>query len=302
MITKSINKAKGALLNGEVVAIPTETVYGLAAVIWNDRAIRRIFEIKNRPFFDPLIVHISRWEELADVVVSFSKLERHLAEKFWPGALTIVSRKSDKVSSLITSGHETVAVRMPNHLMTLELLRAVQAPVAAPSANQFGHTSPTTAGHVVEEFPNGDVLILDGGAADIGIESTVIQCSDAEVKILRPGGVSREQLEKAVIDGLFNAKVVRAESEISPGHLKHHYQPRKPLIVYQGEILPEGIDKEIISLPSDAKIAARELYSALRLADRSDSKKITLHWPYSTEGEWEGIWDRVKKAASEIHS
>ena len=164
MITRDVHQAVAHLRSGNLVAIPTETVYGLAAVASNESAIRRVFEAKARPFFDPLIVHISSWPELDSLVESVSEIERHLLEAFWPGPLTLVSAKRGIVSDLITSGHPSVAVRMPAHPLCQELLKLLGEPVVAPSANQFGRTSPTTAEHVVSEFKESDnVLVLDGG-------------------------------------------------------------------------------------------------------------------------------------------
>ena len=306
MITRDVHQAVAHLRSGNLVAIPTETVYGLAAVASNESAIRRVFEAKARPFFDPLIVHISSWPELDSLVESVSEIERHLLEAFWPGPLTLVSAKRGIVSDLITSGHPSVAVRMPAHPLCQELLKLLGEPVVAPSANQFGRTSPTTAEHVVSEFKESDnVLVLDGGECTVGIESTIIRCEGESVSILRPGGVSRAMLEESLRAGGFPCSIIRTTSSVSPGHLKHHYQPRKTLYVYERlEHLKEaGVEEaatKFLELPSEAVLAARTLYGLFRQADLSDAKTLALKWNFPRDGEWEALWDRVQRAATVI--
>lgn len=290
------------------MAIPTETVYGLAAVAYDKSAIEAVFKAKNRPFFDPLIVHIGGWGQLGDIAEPLTPVESHLLKSFWPGPLTIVKKKKHSIIDLITSGFESVAIRMPSHRVALELLNQLGHPVVAPSANQFGKTSPTTAEHVQGEFPS-DLTILDGGPCEIGIESTIISCSDTEVIINRPGGVSREQLQGALEKGHFPHVISLALNKATPGQLKHHYQPTKPLYVYRERSELEAafekrglrLDESYqIELPNEVSLAARTLYSNLRLGDASDAKSIVMKWNTPTTGDWEGIWDRVQRAATVI--
>lgn len=306
MITDDISIAVNQLRLGAIVAIPTETVYGLAAVAYDESAIKAVFKAKNRPFFDPLIVHIGRWEQLEDIAEPLTPVEAHLLKTFWPGPLTLVKKKKASISDLITSGYQSVAVRMPAHKIALELLNRLGQPVVAPSANQFGKTSATTAEHVQAEF-SADLTILDGASCEIGIESTIISCSDTEVVVHRPGGVSREKLRGALDNGKFYHEISASQNNATPGQLKHHYQPTKPLYVYQVTSELELVLQEsglslkesyLIEMPVDASLAARTLYSNLRLGDSSEAKAIILKWNAPMTGDWEGIWDRVQRAAT----
>jgi L-threonylcarbamoyladenylate synthase len=196
---------------------------------------------------------------------------------------------------------------MPAHPSALELLQKLGRPVVAPSANQFGKTSPTTAEHVAGEFGK-DLVILDGGECEIGIESTIICCSGTEIQILRPGGISRSDLEKELRE-FSGVHITRSQSNAAPGQLSHHYQPNKSLIVYREEAdLDVALRKEDvqlkdcfeIELPEDAKVAARKLYADLRAGDASNCNALILKWDHPFDGQWEGIWDRVQRAAKVI--
>lgn len=193
-----IQEAKGFLLEDEVVAFPTETVYGLGANAFSDKAAERIFEAKGRPSDNPLIVHIAEQKQLVDVVDNISPMAQKLMDHFWPGPLTLVLPKGKKVCTLVTAGLETVAVRMPQHPVALALIKAVQLPLAAPSANRSGKPSPTQAQHVLEDLTGRMAGVLDGGATGVGLESTVVDVTGTVPMILRPGGVTREQLAKVV--------------------------------------------------------------------------------------------------------
>ena len=184
----AIEQAIQMLKSNDVVAIPTETVYGLAGAINNESALNKIFSIKGRPFFDPLIVHVSSIEMAQSLVKDWPKAASVLYEKFWPGPLTLVLPKNDKVSDLVTAGLKTVALRMPDHVTTLKMIDELQCPVAAPSANRFGKTSPTDWQHVQEEFA-GEVAVVDGGASEVGVESTIVRLQDNNVELLRPGTI-----------------------------------------------------------------------------------------------------------------
>jgi L-threonylcarbamoyladenylate synthase len=193
MITQDVQNAAMALKNGEIVAIPTETVYGLAACITNPVAIENIFKTKERPFFDPLIVHVSSIAMAWALTTDWNKVAECLAQTYWPGPLTIVLEKSDAINPMITAGLTQVGIRQPLHTKTQELIE-LTGPLAAPSANKFKKTSPTTTEHVLEQFPN--ILILEGGDCTIGIESTVIGIDKNSVHIYRPGMITKSDIEK----------------------------------------------------------------------------------------------------------
>jgi L-threonylcarbamoyladenylate synthase len=210
-----------------VVALPTETVYGLAADALNPTAVARIFEAKERPRFDPLIVHLPRWEALDEIAIVESQLARDLIEKFWPGPLTIIFLKRDVVPDIVTAGLETVAVRMSAHPVFCEVVSAVNRPLAAPSANRFGRVSPTTAQHVLDELDGRIPLIVDGGATEHGIESTIIRIVDGMIEVLRRGPITEEMLRpfgevrECTLAGTITA----------PGQLPTHYAPKTRLIM-----------------------------------------------------------------------
>jgi L-threonylcarbamoyladenylate synthase len=233
----------------EVVALPTETVYGLAGNAQSDHAIARIFEAKGRPSDNPLIVHISDRKQLKGLVSSIPENAEKLMNAFWPGPLTIVLPKGEEVSEKVTAGLSTVAVRMPNHAIALAVIEASGVPLAAPSANLSGKPSPTTANHVYEDLKGKIPGIVDGGSTGVGVESTVVECTDETVTILRPGGVTFEDLEHVVgtgnvmIDpGIQNEKLAPR----SPGMKYTHYAPDAPFVLVDGspEFLQQLVDKE----------------------------------------------------------
>jgi L-threonylcarbamoyladenylate synthase len=223
----SIERAAGLLRAGEVIGLPTETVYGLAGDALNPLALARIFETKRRPLFDPLILHVSDAEGAWQLAQRIPHLARLCAEKFWPGPLTLVLPKKMAVPDLATSGLPGVAVRVPAHPVAQALLRAFGGPLAAPSANRFGRISPTDAEAVRTELGDAVALILDGGPCAVGIESSVLDLSGETPLLLRAGGISIEELE-ALIGPVARARPVD-EKPAGPGQLKHHYAPRKPL-------------------------------------------------------------------------
>ncbi|MDM5314703.1 L-threonylcarbamoyladenylate synthase [Fictibacillus sp. b24] len=233
----------------EVIAIPTETVYGLAGNARSDEAISRIFEAKGRPSDNPLIVHISDRSQLEGLVSSIPAAAEKLMDTFWPGPLTIVLPKGEDVSEKVTAGLSTVAVRMPDHEIALAVIEASGVPLAAPSANLSGKPSPTTANHVYEDLKSRIPGIVDGGATGVGVESTVVECTNDRVTILRPGGITLEELEKvagvghvAVDPGLENEK----HAPKSPGMKYTHYAPNAPFVLVDGsvEFLQSLVDKE----------------------------------------------------------
>ena len=265
----AIDTAAAMLRTGEVVAFPTETVYGLGADALNERAVAQVFAIKNRPRFDPLIVHIPDREAAQQYVVVIDKRATALMERFWPGPLTLVLQKQPFIPDLITAGLATVALRVPAHPVALSLLQAVGRPIAAPSANPFGYVSPTTALHVQEMLGEAIELILDGGPCTIGVESTVCALTEEEAVILRPGGVTVEEIE-AVIGPIRIASAWQSDAR-SPGTLPRHYSPRVPLVLFApGEEIPRPHPGERVGL--------------LTLAPRPDAGEYTVVETLSRDG------------------
>ncbi|MFZ1616612.1 MAG: L-threonylcarbamoyladenylate synthase [Flavobacteriales bacterium] len=320
IIGTDLGRATELLRTGEVVAIPTETVYGLAANAFDEAAVLKIFQAKQRPAFDPLIVHVHSLEQV-EAVVSFSDLERMgmrkeaeaLMEKFWPGPLTLVLPKADRVPDLVTSGLDTVAVRMPAHPMALELLRALDFPLAAPSANPFGYVSPTTSQHVADQLGDKIPYILDGGPCTVGVESTIIGWErDAEQWVLyRPGGTPISDIE-AVIGTVGQAR--KTIIPASPGTLESHYAPRKPVFIGDvRSLLKEHFGKRIavisftqnheawrtvvLSRNGNIAEAARHLFAALRSLDSSEADVI-LADIFPQEGLGAAINDRLRRASA----
>lgn len=309
----SLEEAVNLLRAGRVVGIPTETVYGLAGRIDAEPALRSIFATKQRPFFDPLIVHVASLTDVGPLVSRWPEPFQALAARFWPGPLTLVTNKAPTVSPLITSGLETVALRCPRHPLARELLTRLGVPVAAPSANRFGRTSPTRAEHVETEF-SGQVPVLDGGLCEIGLESTVIDAKETDgswnIRILRPGGVSRAELEGELYRQGIRFTLERAESAASPGHLPSHYQPTSPVIIIHrelddGEILALVREKlgrharqvSRLELGPSPEQAARRLYQNFRELSALGDNVIVISRT-ADQGHWEAIWDRIERASS----
>ena len=332
---EALTKAKHILEEGGVIGLPTETVYGLAARIDIPSAIEKIFTTKERPFFDPLIVHVSSIEMAKKVTAFWGPASQALAEVFWPGPLTLILPKDPSVNGMITSGLESVGIRMPNHPLALELIQEVGVPLAAPSANKFGRTSPTSATHVRVEFKKEDVFVVDGGDCQIGIESTVLlvrhRPDKVELSILRRGHILKSDLERVLKDKGFTYEFIeQVDKRESPGHMKHHYMPPIPLIVsldsnrsvesllqevnQKISQLPDEIDSiriikptsginkaEILKLSADPLLATREFYGQLREAALKGADCIVFYRESSQVGErWESLFDRLNKAASLI--
>ncbi|MCX6024838.1 MAG: L-threonylcarbamoyladenylate synthase [Chloroflexi bacterium] len=262
-------EAAARLLRGELVAFPTETVYGLGANAFDAEAVRRIFEAKQRPFDDPLIVHIAKVEDVQMVATDFPAMAARLASLFWPGPLTLLLPRHAALPGEVTSGLDTVAVRIPSHPVALGLLGACGVPIAAPSANRFGHTSPTSAAHVLEDLDGAVEVILDGGPTPVGIESTVVDVRPTPAVILRPGGVTREQLE-AVIGPMRYAEPGERQAA-SPGRLPRHYAPRAELILCPGDTaqtIAASIDDHARRLAASGRppgvLAVSEVHRELR--------------------------------------
>lgn len=294
-----MNAAQAAdlLRQGRLVAIPTETVYGLAADATQEEAIRMVFALKGRPADHPLIVHLGEASWAAHWGVLPPLFER-LAERFWPGPLTMVVPRLARVSSLITGGQDTVALRMPRHPLTLETLLALGQPVVAPSANRFGHTSPTRAEHVRAEFPELDVL--DGGPCPVGLESSIVDLSGPQPRLLRPGQLSRVTLEEVTGPlASFEAGAPRV-----PGALDRHYAPRT-LTRWDDGQQPAGrwgwlgfssrrATAEAL-MPNSAEAYGARLYAALRELDEAGLEVIVVERP-PQDSDWEAVLDRLRRA------
>lgn len=306
------------LASGKVAAIPTETVYGLAACIAFPQAIKTIYQLKKRPLNHPLIVHVAADFDLSDIIENIPGYAQRIIDCFWPGPLTLVFRcRGDAISPLVTGGQDTVAIRCPSHPLAQQLLAALPAPFAAPSANSFGKISPTTANHVAESFPEEDFFILEGGRCAGGIESTIVSALDEErFSVLRAGLINEEELTAAVGQPVDN---IQAMVRVS-GTLAQHYQPDKPLyIAVNREQLQNFVSrhpkeavyvlsfaKELLfsgnpgyQLPQEPQQLAYELYYQLRLADKSKATFIAIELPENTCA-WQGIRERIIKAGQMI--
>ena len=244
IIGKDINEASRILKDGGLVAIPTETVYGLAANAFNDQAVVKVFEAKNRPSFDPLITHIADESQLKDLVEIIPDKAQKLIDSFWPGPLTIVLKKNQHISELISSGLDTAAFRMPRHPLLHELLSSLVFPLVAPSANPFGYVSPTSAAHVQHQLGDKIDYILDGGPTKIGLESTIISFTNSTPTILRLGGLAVEEIEEVI--GKVKINQSSSSKPEAPGMLSSHYSPSKRVII-------GNIDKLIADHPTDKK-------------------------------------------------
>lgn len=299
-----LERAIKLIKNDDIVAMPTETVYGLAGSIYSPRAIHKIFATKERPFFDPLIVHVSSIEMAKDLSSDWNELCSALAEKFWPGPLTIVLKKKDHINELITSGLDSVGIRMPNHPLALELISKTNCPLAAPSANKFKKVSPTSKAHVISEFGN-DVFVLDGDDCEIGIESTVISIQKNNILIYRPGMITKDMLEDSL--KAFNVKCSYASSPVAPGQLEHHYMPSIPIILlWDCEIDSNSIDPKLLISPyiwgieNNPTAVARQLYARFREAQElcHSSIIIKLSKEFKDLDSFHGILNRLSKAKS----
>ncbi len=284
-----------ALQKGELVGMPTETVYGLAAVLWNRDAVLRTFAAKGRPADNPLIVHVAHLEQLDAVVAAWPDDARRLAERFWPGPLTMVLPKREEVPLEATGGLDTVAVRVPAHPVALRLIDAAGAPLTAPSANPFMGLSPTRAAHVVVP---GVAMVLDGGPCAVGIESTVVDLSGPAPRLLRPGGVPRAQIEAALGVALQGKGAIRR----APGDYPRHYSPRAPLRLAlsldpneAGLTLEEPANDRQIRLPRDPAAYGISMYAALHRLDAQNVGEIVVQEPPRDEA-WEAVWDRLERA------
>jgi L-threonylcarbamoyladenylate synthase len=316
-----LDHAAAILRAGGLVAFPTETVYGLGANALDAASVARIYEVKGRPATSPLIVHVASIEMAKSLVASWPKIAERLAGKFWPGPLTLVLPKLPAIPDIVTAGLGTVGLRMPAHPVALALIKAAGVPLAAPSANRFTELSPTTAGHVRESLGSNVDLILDGGQCEVGIESTVLSLEGSRPVLLRPGGISRSELE-SVIGPVGMAKDIDEGPHPSPGMHARHYSPRTSLLlVSEGKIPDEGTGiylqhtnparvrddaraelkssgsgVRVIQMPTQPTGYAAALYEKLHLADGAKVDWIAVDLPPATP-EWEAVHDRLQRAA-----
>jgi L-threonylcarbamoyladenylate synthase len=308
-------QALAALRRGEVIGLPTETVYGLAADAGNAEAVRRIFEIKGRPADHPLIVHIAGTAQLPLFCRAVPAQAQALAEAFWPGPLTLILPRAPGVPDAVTGGQDSVGLRCPAHPLALELLREFGGGLAAPSANRFGHISPTSAAHVRAEFGDAVPIVLDGGDCEVGIESTIVDLASDRPRILRPGRISREQVAQVLAEAVEDAP--GADSPRASGTLEAHYAPRTPLLLLTREAMErEAVQQRALgqrvallaidalpagfagqALPAQAQGYAHGLYAALRTLDASGAHLLLVQRP--PEGrDWLAVNDRLRRAAA----
>lgn len=309
---QDIGIAKAYLEAGSVVGLPTETVYGLAGNALNPDAVLTIFRVKNRPAFDPLIIHTDSLFKVEQFVAEIPEAARLLANTFWPGPLTLLLPKRDLISDLVTSGLPTVAVRIPNHPLTLTLLRVLDFPLAAPSANPFGYISPTTARHVADQLGDQVPYILDGGPARVGLESTIVGFENATPTVYRLGGLALNEIEGLI--GPVNVQAHSTSNPQAPGMLSSHYAPRKPLILLAPGASPppgkrtgalafrnpfSGLDQHnqrVLSPTGDLAEAAKNLFALLRALDALDLDVLYAQ-PVPNQGLGQAINDRLRRAS-----
>jgi L-threonylcarbamoyladenylate synthase len=334
LFAAAVERAASLLAAGEVVALPTETVYGLAANALDPKAVARIFAIKGRPMINPLIVHIGRPSMVEQVASEWPAHAQKLAEAFWPGPLTLVVRKAHGIPSVVTAGGETVGIRFPYHPFMPAVIRTCGFPLAAPSANLANCLSPTSAQHVADQLGDRIPLIVDGGSSSVGIESTVVDVTGPVPRILRPGMITAEDLRR-VLGGISdettgNSKVETTETAPfpseplrSPGQLARHYAPKARLLVWNWKddddlwrqllreevavdhvrivarhVIPSGNQfPHVHVIPDDPEAFARALYGELHSCDDSGAKLVVIEAP-PNEPAWEGIIDRLTRAST----
>lgn len=326
---QNLARAAAALRAGEVVGMPTETVYGLAGTATDARAVAKIFATKERPTFDPLIVHVAPEMSLEGIVASVPTRARTLMDAFWPGPLTLVLPRGNRIPDLVTSGLPSVAVRMPRHPVAQALIREAGVPLAAPSANRFGRISPTSAADVQSELGDRIGLILDGGRCELGLESTVLALEGERALLLRPGGVPKSAIEQALGIEVLPAPKVEGPAA-SPGMLASHYAPRKPMTLLDAPleratfpaalpriigVLAQSGDAEqrarelsqrlgvtvrvqVLSASGDPGEAARRLFASMRALDGSDAELLFAEPCPTEEGLGHAIADRLRRACA----
>ena len=320
----AVRQACELLKAGELVAFPTETVYGLGADATNPQAIEKLYRAKGRPSNHPVILHLGSLDQLGQWCIDIPKEAETLAKSFWPGPLTMVFKRSAKALDAITGGQDTVAIRIPNHPVALALLKEFNGGLIAPSANRFGKISPTRAEHVARQFGDQVSLILDGGACEVGIESTIVNLSSGKIEILRPGMISAAQIAECL--GMDDPSLLqRATTEVRvSGDLPSHYAPQAPLrllsiseinaelsspnsaknvfavIAFQPQAAATNGTTTVkwIEASRDPSIYARNLYASLQEIDLSNAEEILIE-KAPNEVSWQGINDRLQRAAAD---
>jgi L-threonylcarbamoyladenylate synthase len=307
--TSEIKRAAALIRAGQLVAFPTETVYGLGANALDAEAVAKIFVAKGRPANSPLIVHVDSVEMARGLVRNWLIEAEVLARCFWPGPLTLVLRKHPRVPDLLTAGLQTVGLRRPDNAIALALIREAGVPIAAPSANRFSELSPTTAEHVRESLGDRVAMVLDGGRTTVGIESTVLSLTGPKPLLLRPGMLTKAEIEQAIGKIEVSAATV-AGAHPSPGMHRRHYSPRTQLVlVDDGRLPPRGRGAYLwigkmaeaacaIRMPEDARAYAAVLYETLHQADAQGLDWIAVEKP-PLDPEWAAIHDRLERAAAE---
>jgi len=314
VITSDLNQVKTALINGDIIALPTETVYGLAANIYLDSALEKVFKLKKRPSHNPLIIHISNAGILEQIAKNIPAKARELANVFWPGPLTLVLEKQDQIPNRITAGKPTVAVRVPNHPIALQLLKSLNFPLAAPSANPFGSLSPTSAKHVALYFKEEINFILDGGPCFCGLESTIIGFENDKPILYRHGAISIEEIEKII--GPIKIKNQNSKNPSAPGMLTRHYAPKTQIQINddislalaqnpdkkigvlsfkKNKKIKTEIHQEVLSISGDLNEASKNLYAALHRLDQMNLDLIISSF-FPEKGLGKTINDRLKRA------
>ncbi len=309
-LKKNVKMAAEILKKGGLVVFPTETVYGLGANALDPQAVSKIFDVKKRPRFDPLIVHLARVEEAKKYVTQWPPLAEKLSQAFWPGPLTLVLYKNQIIPSIVTAGLPTVALRVPSHPIARSLLEEAGVPIAAPSANPFGFLSPTQTKHVAETIGKKVDLVLEAGPTPLGLESTVISLIERKPKILRLGSLSLEEIKKLFPE----VEIAESEQIVSPGQLRKHYATHTPLKIFRGQAVKEknaallafsekpktSVFKEIkiLSPKKDLKEAAANFFSFLYELDQKNYQAIYVE-PVPEEGLGRAIMDRIKRASYE---
>ena len=301
-LATSIDLAVANLRNDLLIGLPTETVYGLAALASHPKAISKIFQVKARPTSHPLILHIADYQQLEKWAKDIPQFARNICMHFWPGPLTVILMRTENVCDEITGNRETVAIRIPNHKVALSLLNSLNDGLVAPSANRFGKVSPTSAKHVIDDLGDDVSLVLDGGNCEIGVESTIIDCSSSRPQILRSGAISIIELEEI-------GKIKIAQSDgisRASGMLEKHYAPNcrvelvdssKQALQRFDEISDQGLTAEIIDFQDDLEMYAKQLYARLRQADERKIHTVLAVMP-SNGGLGDAIRDRLIKAAA----
>jgi L-threonylcarbamoyladenylate synthase len=309
-VRSEVRRAAQILRAGGLIAFPTETVYGLGADAASEKAVARLYAVKGRPADHPVIIHFASPDQAFAWAREIPPAARALGQRFWPGPLTLILKRSALAKDFVTGGQDSVGLRVPSHPVAQELLKAFSGAIAAPSANRFGRVSPTTAAHVREDLGTDVELVLEGGSSDVGIESTIVDLSGTTPVLLRPGQVSKQELESLI--GTIGDKA--ASSPRHSGGLERHYAPRTPARMVPAHALDKEISKGKsvavlafsrpdervdfwLRMPREPQAYAQRLYAALRELDSANCEQILVEAPPDT-AEWAAVRDRLKRACS----